>query len=107
MSLRVIEKAFKEAKARRDLSDREAFKLGLGDKKSKKKSKTTIEQKKEALQEALEVVKLVIVNQYGKRKDEYCKIARLYFHDETKNHALLMADDIKMYELKSAKVLDL
>lgn len=41
--MRTIERAFEEVKARRAMSDREAFKLGLTDTKNKNKQKFTYE----------------------------------------------------------------
>ena len=46
-------------------------------------------------------MKLVIINELDK-KDGYCKMARLYFHDERKNEAHLLADEIEIHELESA-----
>ena len=55
------------------------------------------------MKEALQVVKFVLVNEPSK-SDGYCKKGRLYFHDDVRSEAILLADDLKIYELRSAEV---
>ena len=61
---------------------------------------------KQGLIEMLATAKLVLINDPDK-KDDLHKIARLYYHDQEKNEALLMVDRLRIHELKSASVVAL
>ena len=54
----------------------------------------------------LATAKLVLINDPDK-KDDLHKIARLYYHDQEKNEALLMVDRLRIHELKSASIVAL
>lgn len=87
----LIDKAFLEVQNKRDLSDREKFKSGVksDSRSSSRKAKaSSIKQKREIMEEILEVLKFVMVEKPDqdssvKLENKHLQqIGRIYFHDE-------------------------